>query len=168
MGDTQAASSSEPSAAETVPPPAIAALIIGTPHMLGTDSLLQPLSTLEGVVHVGMAGSGKTSLVHRISQHIQASSKAENYVINLDPAVHTLPYHANIDIRDTVRSCNVSMYKNSEHELSWKASKQHQAAQPTSATLQVNYKNVMKEYKLGPNGGILTSCNLFATRFDQV
>lgn len=34
--------------------------------------------------------------------------------------------------------------------------------------LQVKYKNVMKQYNLGPNGGILTSCNLFATRFDQV
>lgn len=34
--------------------------------------------------------------------------------------------------------------------------------------LQVKYKNVMKHYNLGPNGGILTSCNLFATRFDQV
>lgn len=33
---------------------------------------------------------------------------------------------------------------------------------------QVNYKNVMKQYGLGPNGGILTSLNLFATRFDQV
>ena len=33
---------------------------------------------------------------------------------------------------------------------------------------QVNYKNVMKQYSLGPNGGILTSLNLFATRFDQV
>ncbi len=33
---------------------------------------------------------------------------------------------------------------------------------------QVNYKNVMKQYNLGPNGGILTSLNLFATRFDQV
>eukprot|EP01025_Chloroclados_australasicus_P011635 TRINITY_DN1508_c0_g3_i1.p1 TRINITY_DN1508_c0_g3~~TRINITY_DN1508_c0_g3_i1.p1 ORF type:complete len:342 (+),score=23.08 TRINITY_DN1508_c0_g3_i1:66-1091(+) len=32
----------------------------------------------------------------------------------------------------------------------------------------VNYKEVMKQYNLGPNGGILTSCNLFATRFDQV
>ncbi|KAL6746410.1 GPN-loop GTPase [Haematococcus lacustris] len=31
----------------------------------------------------------------------------------------------------------------------------------------VKYKNVMKQYNLGPNGGILTSCNLFATRFDQ-
>lgn len=36
-----------------------------------------------------------------------------------------------------------------------------------SACLQVNYKNVMQQYSLGPNGGILTSLNLFATRFDQ-
>ena len=32
----------------------------------------------------------------------------------------------------------------------------------------VKYKDVMKQYSLGPNGGILTSLNLFATRFDQV
>lgn len=32
----------------------------------------------------------------------------------------------------------------------------------------VNYKNVMKQYNLGPNGGIVTSLNLFATKFDQV
>lgn len=35
-------------------------------------------------------------------------------------------------------------------------------------SVQVNYKNVMKQYGLGPNGGILTASNLFATRFDQV
>lgn len=32
----------------------------------------------------------------------------------------------------------------------------------------MNYKEVMKQYGLGPNGGIVTSLNLFATRFDQV
>ena len=32
----------------------------------------------------------------------------------------------------------------------------------------MNYKNVMEQYNLGPNGGIMTSLNLFATRFDQV
>jgi GPN-loop GTPase len=26
----------------------------------------------------------------------------------------------------------------------------------------------MKQYKLGPNGGIVTSLNLFATKFDKV
>jgi GPN-loop GTPase len=32
----------------------------------------------------------------------------------------------------------------------------------------VNYKEVMKQYALGPNGAIITSLNLFSTRFDQV
>lgn len=32
----------------------------------------------------------------------------------------------------------------------------------------VNYKQVMKQYGLGPNGAIVTSLNLFATKFDQV
>lgn len=32
----------------------------------------------------------------------------------------------------------------------------------------VNYHEVMKQYQLGPNGGILTALNLFATRFEQV
>ncbi|KAJ9075978.1 hypothetical protein DSO57_1030473 [Entomophthora muscae] len=32
----------------------------------------------------------------------------------------------------------------------------------------VNYKEVMKQYGLGPNGGILTALNLFTTKFDQV
>lgn len=32
----------------------------------------------------------------------------------------------------------------------------------------INYKEVMKQYNLGPNGGILTSLNLFATKIDQV
>ena len=32
----------------------------------------------------------------------------------------------------------------------------------------VNYKEVMQQYNLGPNGGILTSLNLFATKIDQI
>merc|ERR1719217_1786570 len=32
----------------------------------------------------------------------------------------------------------------------------------------VNYKEVMKNFGLGPNGAIMTSLNLFATKFDQV
>lgn len=53
--------------------------------------------------------------------------------MNLDPAVHNVPFESNIDIRDSV-----------------------------------NYKEVMKQYNLGPNGGILTSLNLFATKVDQI
>jgi hypothetical protein len=32
----------------------------------------------------------------------------------------------------------------------------------------VDYKQVMTQYGLGPNGGIVTSLNLFATQFEQV
>ncbi|KAK7795408.1 hypothetical protein U0070_002481 [Myodes glareolus] len=92
---------------------------------------------------LGMAGSGKTTFVQRLTGHLH-NKGSPPYIINLDPAVHEVPFPANIDIRDTVK-----------------------------------YKEVMKQYHfphlpgtdwygLGPNGGIVTSLNLFATRFDQV
>nr|XP_057944391.1 GPN-loop GTPase 1 [Doryrhamphus excisus] len=84
------------------------------------------------LIVLGMAGSGKTTFVQRLTAHLYAV-KSPPYLINLDPAVHEIPFPPNIDIRDTV-----------------------------------NYKEVMKQYGLGPNGGIVTSLNLFATRFDQV
>ncbi|XP_052208693.1 GPN-loop GTPase QQT2-like isoform X2 [Diospyros lotus] len=84
------------------------------------------------IIVVGMAGSGKTSLLHRLVCHTQASN-IRGYVMNLDPAITTLPFGSNIDIRDTVK-----------------------------------YKEVMKQFNVGPNGGILTSLNLFSTRFDEV
>lgn len=84
------------------------------------------------IIVIGMAGSGKTTLMQRLNAHVH-QHKIPSYTINLDPAVSKLPYGANIDIRDTV-----------------------------------NYKEVMKQYNLGPNGGIMTSLNLFSTRFDQV
>ncbi|KAG5980965.1 hypothetical protein E4U55_003446 [Claviceps digitariae] len=84
------------------------------------------------IVCVGMAGSGKTTFMQRINAHLH-SKKQPPYVINLDPAVLTVPFEPNIDIRDSV-----------------------------------NYEEVMKQYNLGPNGGILTSLNLFATKVDQI
>uniref|UniRef100_A0A8C5KZS4 GPN-loop GTPase n=1 Tax=Jaculus jaculus TaxID=51337 RepID=A0A8C5KZS4_JACJA len=39
---------------------------------------------------------------------------------------------------------------------------------PSDIRDTVKYKEVMKQYGLGPNGGIVTSLNLFTTRFDQV
>ena len=32
----------------------------------------------------------------------------------------------------------------------------------------INYKKVMEQYNLGPNGAIMTSLNLFSTKIDQV
>ena len=77
-------------------------------------------------------GSGKTTFMQRINSHLR-SKRDPPYVINLDPAVRSVPFDSNIDIRDSL-----------------------------------NYKEVMKEYNLGPNGGILTSLNNFSTKIDQI
>jgi GPN-loop GTPase len=70
--------------------------------------------------------------MQRINAHLHSKNQPP-YVLNLDPAVLSVPFEANIDIRDSI-----------------------------------NYKEVMKQYNLGPNGGILTSLNLFATKVDQI
>lgn len=111
------------------------------------DAALPPPPRATAMIVIGMAGSGKSTLVAKLASHLglQAQAAAAGgddaappraarpYVINIDPAVSMLGYAPNVDIRDTV-----------------------------------DYTRVMDEYKLGPNGGILTSLNLFTTKFDQV
>uniref|UniRef100_A0A3B3S1V1 GPN-loop GTPase n=1 Tax=Paramormyrops kingsleyae TaxID=1676925 RepID=A0A3B3S1V1_9TELE len=53
------------------------------------------------LIVLGMAGSGKTTFVQRLTAFLH-TKKSPPYVINLDPAVHEVPFPANIDIRDTV------------------------------------------------------------------
>jgi len=84
------------------------------------------------ILVVGMAGTGKTTLVHRL-QHYTRQAGIASFFVNLDPAVRDVPFTCNIDVRDTV-----------------------------------NYREVMRQYKLGPNGGIMTALNLFATKVHQV
>ncbi|XP_045467639.1 GPN-loop GTPase 1 [Harmonia axyridis] len=80
------------------------------------------------VIVLGMAGSGKTSLVSRLSK-----SEKKPYIINLDPACLHIPYDPDIDIRDSV-----------------------------------DYKDTMKNFKLGPNGAIVSCLNIFSTKFNDV
>lgn len=44
---------------------------------------------------LGMAGSGKTSLVQRLANYLY-SKKEPPYLVNLDPAVREVSYPANI------------------------------------------------------------------------
>jgi GPN-loop GTPase len=90
------------------------------------------------VIVVGMAGSGKSTLMAQLQRSLENDNGTANpvrkgYCLNLDPATLAVPFGASIDIRDTV-----------------------------------DYKQVMKQHNLGPNGAIMTSLNLFATKFDQV
>lgn len=103
-----------------------------------SSSTLPPPSRATSILVIGMAGSGKSTFAGALAKHLgqagaQESSANDAYLVNLDPAVASLNYEPNVDIRDTV-----------------------------------DYKRVMEEYNLGPNGGILTSLNLFTTKFDQV
>jgi len=104
----------------------------GTTAAPGRDPLKSIPKSPVVVLMIGMAGSGKSTWMHRMVIRLQAEKKRV-YTMNLDPAVRTVAYPVNIDIRDTV-----------------------------------NYKEVMKHFGLGPNGAIMTSLNLFATKFDQV
>ncbi|GAA5896883.1 GTPase NPA3 [Sporobolomyces salmoneus] len=117
--------SSSPSSSSTpVPPPSSS---FDDPK---GKSKASPRAT--SLIVIGMAGSGKTTLMQRINSYLH-SQQTPPYVVNLDPAVMQLPFDCNIDIRDTV-----------------------------------DYQQVMEQYNLGPNGGIMTALNLFTTKFDQV
>mmetsp|Transcript_40979 Transcript_40979/g.63962 ORF Transcript_40979/g.63962 Transcript_40979/m.63962 type:complete len:335 (+) Transcript_40979:43-1047(+) len=50
---------------------------------------------------IGMAGSGKTSLISRMSRDLN-QKKSSHFIINLDPASLNNNYSPNIDIRDTI------------------------------------------------------------------
>lgn len=54
------------------------------------------------IIVLGMAGSGKSAFVQRVAARLRQENISP-YLINLDPAVTTIPYAANIDIRDTVK-----------------------------------------------------------------
>lgn len=95
------------------------------------------------LIVLGMAGSGKTTFVYRLIDYLKDKSLS-TYAVNLDPAVHYVPYQTNIgmfilkifcilDIRDTVK-----------------------------------FKEVMKQYGYGPNGAIMTSLNFFSSQFHKV
>lgn len=117
----------------------------------GAAGVLPPPPRATAMIVIGMAGSGKSTFVSKLASHLRqraasaasgtlaqgtessADTPTRPYIINTDPAVSSLGYAPNVDIRDTI-----------------------------------DYNRVMEEYKLGPNGGILTSLNLFTTKFDQV
>ncbi len=53
------------------------------------------------VFFVGTAGSGKTTLVKAFSDYLD-DMQMDSTIINLDPAVETLPYTPSVDVRDYV------------------------------------------------------------------
>jgi GTPase SAR1 family protein len=80
----------------------------------------------------GLAGSGKTMLTAHLKENAVDRGKRV-YLVNLDPAVESVPYVVNLDIRDTV-----------------------------------NYRRIMQDRKIGPNGAIILALNMFVTKIHQL
>ncbi|GJD06501.1 GPN-loop GTPase 1 [Galdieria sulphuraria] len=57
---------------------------------------------------IGMAGSGKTTLVQRLAAELSTRDLC-TYLVNLDPAVIQIPYEPNVDIRDTLNYKDVQV-----------------------------------------------------------
>lgn len=74
-----------------------------------TASLLPPIPRATSIIVIGMAGSGKSTFTASLAAHQtqKATESPESpapapYMVNLDPAVGTLGYEPNVDVRDTV------------------------------------------------------------------
>ena len=99
------------------------------------------------VLVIGMAGAGKTSLMAQIEETLKRRAVASTPSSSSSSSTPSSGgYLVNLD----PAVVNLSY----EPQIDIRDT--------------VNYKNVMRQYNLGPNGEILTSLNLIATRFDQL
>jgi GTPase SAR1 family protein len=98
------------------------------------------------IVCVGMAGSGKTTFMQRLVSHLYTHPDPTVAEPAVPKTPSAAPYILNLDpaVRHVPFTPNIDIRDS------------------------VNYKEVMKQFNLGPNGGILTSLNLFSTKIDQV
>ncbi|KAH8919394.1 hypothetical protein BT69DRAFT_495188 [Atractiella rhizophila] len=92
------------------------------------------------IIVIGMAGSGKSTMIQRLNSFLHTKSKKNE---EIKP-----PYLINLD--PAVSRLGYDDFVSIDIRNT------------------VDYKKVMQEYNLGPNGAILTSLNLFTTKFDQV
>jgi len=131
------------------------------------------------VIMVGMAGSGKTSLLTQLERSLEDAAAAKEA-------------KRKEESKDQPASSKVEDSHEKVEALKKEATDEQDEAEedyPESTSYCVNldpatllvpynvsidirdtvdYKQVMKQHKLGPNGAIMTSLNLFATKFDQV
>lgn len=96
------------------------------------------------VLVIGMAGSGKSTFAGALSRHLSSSSTSADG--SETTAREKDAYLVNLD--PAVGALNYEPNVDIRDTI--------------------DYKRVMEEYNLGPNGGILTALNLFTTKFDQV
>jgi len=115
------------------------------------------------VILVGMAGSGKTTLLTQLQRSLDfdddISSAKSVAAVSKESNKAESKESVSVKIPDKISSYCVNLDPAT-------------ISMPYDVSIDIcdtiNYKEVMKQHKLGPNGAIMTSLNLFATKFDQV
>lgn len=65
------------------------------------DQELNILNNKLAILVIGMAGTGKTTFVKSLSSYLTSQNK-NHFLVNLDPAVYSVPYKPDVDIRNQV------------------------------------------------------------------
>lgn len=131
-----------------------------------TDENPAPITVLV----VGMAGSGKTTLIEALQQSTIAdddNKEDEEEKIAAKGAAAAVE-----DAKPAAAATETSTRKKPKLPAYCINLDPACLDVPYSPSIDirdtVDYKQVMQQHKLGPNGAILTSLNLYATKFDQV
>eukprot|EP00055_Hartaetosiga_balthica_P011385 m.51615 g.51615 ORF g.51615 m.51615 type:complete len:422 (-) comp7572_c0_seq2:957-2222(-) len=149
----------------------------------GGEKATSPLlSTTPCILCIGMAGSGKSSLVQRINSYLHqrklASSKEEGKTGEKEEDGEKVGEKEDTSSEKDEEDSKADDKEGASEEDSFDTPCYLINLDPAVYQLPfeanidiretVDYKSVMKNYGLGPNGGIVTSLNLFATKFDEV
>ncbi|KAK0545487.1 hypothetical protein OC846_005652 [Tilletia horrida] len=136
------------------------------PSRSRAKGVLPPIPRATSIIIIGMAGSGKSTFAAKLANHVGPSAVAAA-------------------ARQTAAGAAGESKGKGRAESMEQDEEQQQRPRPYCVNLDpavaglgyepnvdirdtVDYAKVMKDYNLGPNGGILTALNLFTTKFDQV
>jgi len=161
----------------------------------GGDEVLPSSTTTKSndpicVIVVGMAGSGKTTLMARLQRSLDLNGARTSSSSSPSSSSSDAAANVNVDVKEL----SMTQSKTPEVDGGGNAKEEERNQPSTTITTRatgyainldpaakyipftssidirdtVNYIEVMRQHKLGPNGAILTCLNLFATKFDQV
>ena len=123
---------------------------------------------------LGMAGSGKTTFVQRCIAHLHQRAKERDEDEDGSSISNSSKKKAgNAEAADEKDATGGKKTRKEQKAFPYVVNLDPAVTHmPYEANIDirdtVHYKELMAQYGLGPNGGLLTAVNLFATKFDQV
>ncbi|KAL7543901.1 hypothetical protein ACHAXR_013424 [Thalassiosira sp. AJA248-18] len=124
------------------------------------------------VIVVGMAGSGKTTLMAQLQRSLNLKAR-DGEKLNGGKEDDGEEDEVNDDKKPSASSSSDEAVSSDSSRVGYAINLDPAAKYvPFTSSIDirdtVDYLEVMRQHKLGPNGAILTCLNLFATKFDQV